>query len=579
MTPTTVRAMSLPVLGLAMAAVAGSTMCAVAQARSGGEQTLIAEGVQLLRDGKAQQAKRSFDAAIFLAPRSAAALTWRGICENQTGQFGAAAKDLRTAILLDKTTLSAHYNLALSLIRLHERDAAMKELQTVITMQPDAVSARYNLAVLLEERGEFARAIEQLDQAHALAAEDHGVTLHLLADHLKMGDPFNIDALTADLAGDSTPAEIQRGAGAVLLDAGSSTEAVAMLRQSKERAPSAPGIDPLLARAYLADGKNAEAIALLKITTPANMDEEAVYLLALAYAGLGDISKATQQFQTATGMDASDGRPLYHLGLIAERTPGGQARALALLRDAVRLDSRNPQYSLALARLLLVSDDAAEAKAVLLEMPVMAEVEVERSTLLGVALAATNDVVKAIPELERAATANPKLALAHNVLGFCFFRQGEYLKAAAEYQKAADLEPGRLLYLRDVALAYQRAAQAAPALAYAERANALSDATAGDGALLGKLYAAAGRRGEAVRVLRRAVELNPDLDSLYYLLARTYQQMGDRVQAAEWSGKLSALKQRHEAAFVEAKRSQSAIARSSSLLQGGALSTEDAGTE
>jgi len=574
-----VRAKALWTRGVVLLVVVCGPVSAIAQTRSGTEQTLIAEGVQMLRSGQTEGAKKSFDAAISVAPHSATALTWRGICENQVGQFSAAAKDLRAAILIDKSALSAHYNLALSLIRLRERDAAIREFERVITMQPEAVPARYNLAVLLEEKGEFAQAIDQLAQAHALAAEDSGVTLHLLADHLKLRDGFNTEVLTADLAHDSASPEIQQQAGAALLGAGKSAEAVAMLKQAKDRAPSAPGINLLLARAYLADEKNAAAITLLESKAPAEMDEETVYLLGLAYAGLGDVARATQQFEVAARMKASDGRPLFHLGLMAERMPGGQVEALALMRDALRLDDANPQYSLALARLLLVSDDAAGAKTVLLKMPAAAKAGFERSTLLGVSLAATNDIVKAISELERAVAADPQLALAHNVLGFCFFHQGEYVRAAAEYRQAADLEPQRLLYLRDAALAYHRAAQDGAALAYAERANALGDATAGDAALLGKLYAAAGRRDEAIHMLRRAVELNSDLDSPYYLLARTYQQMGDRVQAAEWSGKLTALKQRYEAAFVAAKRSQPAIARSSSLLQGGALAAEDTGTE
>lgn len=140
-----------------MLVVVCGPVSAIAQTRSGTEQTLIAEGVQMLRSGQTEGAKKSFDAAISVAPHSATALTWRGICENQVGQFSAAAKDLRAAILIDKSALSAHYNLALSLIRLRERDAAIREFERVITMQPEAVPARYNLAVLLEEKGEFAQ--------------------------------------------------------------------------------------------------------------------------------------------------------------------------------------------------------------------------------------------------------------------------------------------------------------------------------------------------------------------------------------------------------------------------------------
>ncbi len=376
-------------------------------------QTAIAEGLELLRRGQPTDAKVRFDAAIKIAPQSADARTWRGICENQMQQYAAAAADFRAALQMDPATLPAHYNLALSLIRLHQIDAAVEQLRIVIAAQPKAVQPQYNLAILLEGKGALAEAKEHFAIAHALDPADETTTVHL-------------------------------------------------------------------------------------------------------------------------------------------------------------------------ARMLLATDQAEEAKVLLSHMPIAsnnaAQIKLAAPIHMmdGVALAATHEIEKAQEQLRKAIEEDPALALAHNVLGFCLFQQGRYVQAAETYGKASELEPNRLLYARDAALAYERANQNDQALTFAERANALRDADAGDRVLLGKLYAAGGRRQDAVRELRRAAELNPELDAAYYLLARTYLQMGDRQQATVWSDKLRSLKQRHEAAFALQKKAQPATIRSSTLLEGGSMSTVEA---
>lgn len=549
---------------------------AFAQGSSASEQASIARGIQLLREGQAAQAKVSFDAALKAAPQAADALTWRGICENQLAQYSAAVTDFRSALRIDPTAVPAHYNLALSLIRLHETDAAIEQLRVVVAAQPKVVQPRYNIAILLEGKGLYSEAVQELQAAHALAPSDHDVTLHLLLDELKVKDPGAV-LIAKEVADPSTPIPLQREAGEALIEAGRFTDATSILETSRAREPDALAGEVLLARAYIGDRNNTAAIELLKSIPVDERDEEAIYLLAEAYEGTGDLARAVGAFEAAARADPKDARPLYRLGLLAAVTSGGETKSVQLLRSATQLAPANTVYALSLARILLVSDQAEEAKLLLSKMPSNGEDAAQLHTLAGVADAATHDIDHAIPQLRTAIREEPKLALAHNVLGFCLFQQGHYAEAAAAYGAASDLEPQRLLYAHDAALAYERANQMQQALIFAERANTLVDTDAGNHVLLGKLYALAGRRQEALHELRRAVELNPDLDSAYYLLARTYMQMGDRQQATEWSERLSTLKQRHDAALTLQKQSSATPIRSSTLLTGGSLQSNDAG--
>ncbi len=537
----------------------------------------LTEGLQLLRAGQASEAKVKLDAAVKAAPRSADALTWRGICENQLQQYASAAADFQAAIRLDKNMLAAHYNLALSLIRLQKTDAAIEQLQFVIAAQPSAVQPLYNLAILLEAKGSFAEAVKRLQAAHAVAPADTGVTLHLLIDSLKSNQTQDLQPLLTALAANSTPTEVERQAAAALLEAGKYADAVKLLTAAHHREPDSAEDTLLLARALIGNGQDGEAITLLEGLTPASESADQHYLLGVAYLDTGAITKATQNFEASVRLDPKDARSLYQLGLIAEATPQGQTEAAQLLASAHALEPANSTYALALARILLAGDRAQESEALLRATQATGENEAQRLALLGVALAATHKIDEALSQLQKAVDQDPKLALAQNVLGFCYLQQGQYAKAAEAYGKASELEPRRSLYARDAALASERAGQNDQATRFAERASSLDDTSADAHALLGKLYAASGRNQQAVQELLRAATLNPDLDSACYLLARTYQRIGDREQAIAWSDKLNALKQKHEAEFALQKKVAATAIRSSTLLQGGSLESDQAG--
>ena len=565
-------------LGILFAAIALDGAAASFQTTEKQADAALARGVQMLREGHAADAMPELDAAVLARPRSAAALTWRGIGENQIGRYEAAANDLREAVRLDGTSPSAHYNLALSLIRLRKFDAAIVQLQTVVKLQPEAVPPRYNLGVLLEEKNQISGAADQLRQAHILAPGDAEVSLHLLEDLLQLRKMAEVPALVEELMGDSVSVAMQQAAGGALLQAERFDDARSLLERAKARETDDRDLDLLLARTYVGEGRNADAIALLTGVQGAQTDEEVVYTTGLAYLGAGDGSSAQASLQQAAILDPKDGRPLYRLALLMESSPGEVKKAEGFLRRALQLDPNNRPASLALARLLLVVDETEEAKTILTDLRPQPEDDVERSTLLGVALASSNEVSKAIPMLQHAHTLDPQLALADNVLGFCYFHGGDFKRAAEAYHLASDLEAKRLLYARDAALAYRRADVNASALRYAQRAAELPDATAGDYALLGKLYVADGRPKDAIRLLRRAAEADPNLDAALYLLARLYQRMGDREEAAEWNRRLQAVKERQQTTFVENKKKRAAV-QSSQVLRGDAIADDSGDME
>jgi tetratricopeptide (TPR) repeat protein len=529
----------------------------------------IESGMQLFRSKDAAAAKLKFSAAVKLNPRSADALTWRGIAENQLKQYREAAQDFQAALRINPEEMSAHYNLALTFIRLGETDNAIAELRVVTRAHPGVVEPEYNLAILLEARKAIAEAAEHLEAAYQAQPADTGVAQHLLVDLWVLGRGIEAQPLLDQLRSTSPP-EKRRQIAMALIEAGQFKPAIFLLEDSPEPPPEN---DLLLARAYIGAQEYGRAINLMQPREDTDRTGQSAYLLGLAYSGTGAVSEAQTAFEHALNADPQNTPALYHLGLIESKVPEQQANAVRHLREAVRLEPRNPIYTLALGRILLQQDQAQEAVGLLKDVRPEGPEAAERDLLLGIAQISTGSASEAAPTLERSVAENPALPLSHNILGFCYFQRGDYAKGAGAYSRASDMRPDVGIFAHNAAIAFERSNQSDKALVYASRAVALPGATGDDHYLMGKLLAKAGRKDEAIIELKEAVVQSPELDASYYLLARTYMQKGDTAQATEWNAKLTALKQQHDRAYAAGKNSKAVT--SSILLNGAPMASAE----
>jgi tetratricopeptide (TPR) repeat protein len=529
----------------------------------------IESGMQLFRSKDAAAAKLKFSAAVKLNPRSADALTWRGISENQLKQYREAAQDFQAALRINPEEMSAHYNLALTFIRLGESDSAIAELEMVTKAHPGVVEPEYNLAILLEARKATAEAAEHLEAAYQTQPSDTGVAQHLLVDLWVLGRGQEAQPLLDQLRS-SGPPETRRQIATALIEAEQFKPAIFLLEDIPEPAHEN---DLLLARAYIGAQEYGKAIELIQPRETADRTGQSAYLLGLAYSGTGAVGEAQSAFERAVNADPRNTPALYHLGLIESKVPEQQANAVRHLREAIRLEQHNPVYTLALGRILLQQDHAQEAVGLLEGARTEGPEAAERDLLLGIAQVSTGSASQAVPTLERSVAENPSLPLSHNILGFCYFQGGDYAKGAEAYSRASDMRPEIGIFAHNAAIAFERSNQSEKALAYASRAVALPGATGDDHYLMGKLLAKAGRKDEAITELKEAVVLSPELDASYYLLARTYMQKGDTAQATEWNAKLTALKQKHDRAYAEGKNSKPVT--SSTLLNGAPMASAE----
>lgn len=524
----------------------------------------LARGIQMLQRQDPAAAKAQFSAALAGDPHSADALTWRGIAENQLDQYREAARDLEAALRIQPDAVPAQYNLALSFIRLGESDQAIRELRQVLRAKPGAFEPEYNLAILLEQKHATAEAIEHLQAAYQSHPEDSGVLQHLSLDLLAAGRLEDAEKLLSGLQ--TAPIGALRQVSEALLEAGDYRQAIPLLRSVRMQQPG-PQADYLLARACIGAHEDVEAIDLLRPDEGSDPDGEAAYLSGLAQADMGATQEAKTAFEHALQANPRNAHALYHLAQIESTTQETLPQAAIHLQQALRLEPDNPDYGLALGRTLLEQNDASRAKAALQAVHAAGSRAGERDLLLGIAEIIVDGPRQAIPALQSAIAADPSIALSHDMLGFCYFSQGDMLRSAESYARASDLSPATVMFAHSAAVAFEHANNPERALAFAARAAALPDAGAVDHETLGRLLAKAGRREDALRELTKAVSMDPDLEPAYFLLGRTYMQAGNNAQAKIWLDRLKELKSRHQSESATNNDAKPAL-NSSTLLRG-----------
>ena len=499
----------------------------------------ISQGVTLLRARQAESALEEFKIASRLDPHSSQALVWLGITYNQLGRFEEAIALFSETLKLDPNLQAAHYNLALSFARLGQRANAIRELKEVVKSAPSMFDAQYNLAVLLEQEGSTSEAVAHLEAARRARPEDAELELHLIRDLFLSNRSNEGLQLAKELGRERVTVPVAKQLGQTLIESGYFAEAVPILETARNISPASFELTSLLARAYIASQSAPEAIELLRPYEDSDSSGVTAYLLGLAYLSENQPDRALQSFRIAAQRRPKDAVIHFHLGglLLRSSAVGDANRGISELHKAIELAPRQTEYYAALGRWLLehnrVNDGISVLKSGVADAPPSAELYV----LLSVA-EAVNQNTQAQAMAEKAIAIDPKIALAHDVLGFCSFRAGDYLRAAELYKTASDLSPqtGRFAY--DTALALERANKPNEALPFAESAARTDPSVAMNHYLLGKLYSKLERKPESIRELETAVQLDPSLDYPYYLLARMYMRIGETARAQEWNRRL-----------------------------------------
>ncbi len=151
----------------------------------------------------------------------------------------------------------------------------------------------------------------------------------------------------------------------------------------------------------------------------------------------------------------------------------------------------------------------------------------------GLVLAARNRAGEAVEQIKRALELDPLSLIINTALGRAYYCAREYDLAIEQLGKTLEMDPNFAEARFHLGLAYEQKGMHADAIKELQRAAELF----GDETLAGwtgRVYAAAGNRAEAERVLKRLEKMPKRTNALPYIVATTYAALGNKEKTFEW---------------------------------------------
>jgi tetratricopeptide (TPR) repeat protein len=139
---------------------------------------------------------------------------------------------------------------------------------------------------------------------------------------------------------------------------------------------------------------------------------------------------------------------------------------------------------------------------------------------------------------KKAVELDPKLPLAHQLLGELYLYQSKILEASAQFEQELALNPGNPVAYYKLADAYSRVQKFDEAEKLLQRSIWLDATSTGPYILLGKVLQKKGETQLAIRALQRAISMDPNNNIPHHLLGQAYRDLG-RVEDAERELKLA----------------------------------------
>ena len=283
-----------------------------------------------------------------------------------------------------------------------------------------------------------------------------------------------------------------------LLGEGKYDNAIAELQQLSVMQPGLRGLSHELGAAYYRKGDYIKAIEALKLASEENpQDNEATQLLGLSYYLSGRPAEAVPLLERVQGwypranVDAS-----YILGLCYIQT------------------KNYPHARQAFAKMFDVSADSAAAYLFSARMLFRQEFE-----------------PVAEEYARKAITLDPRLPLAHFLLGELHLFKSQVPEAIQDFQQELALNPSHAASYYKLGDAYSRVQKFDEAERLLQRAIWLDPTSTGPYVLMGKVLEKKGEPELAVRVLKRAAEMDPNNSITHHLLGQAYREIGKNEEA------------------------------------------------
>ena len=438
---------------------------------------LAAKGWIMLARERASEARAAFDEAVKIDPRNVSALIGQGEVLYNDTRNSEAMNRFSEAVKKDPTNLQA----------------IVGESKTKIALE------------------RLADAKTQLSAAKKMAPKDLLVTLWLARTEQALGNKNDAEKLyqnAIDLADPSNPDAVQAYASYAIFLAsqGRTADAQAKLDLAKSKLADSATLQRAFGDVASAQGSWDDAVSHYQQALAKNPNDLGTrFHLGQAFRKMKRIDDAAREFDKIGVVEKDFPQLAVERGLIFEQT-GDTKKALEQFKSALQ---KTP------------NDDDLKVR-------------------VGAALVAIGQPDEALPILKGVMERRPQSAEIHHFLGRALLLKGGSDSAAAmrDLQRAVELDPNRADYHVYVARAATESSPINLGLARQEVDKALAnDKTLAEAYWQrGVVERAESRPGDAVKDLKKALELKPTLFQAHAALAQALSDKNDTAGAmAEWA--------------------------------------------
>src|SRR5947199_9842934 len=286
------------------------------------------------------------------------------------------------------------------------------------------------------------------------------------------------------------------------------------------------------ARGLMQQGKYDQAIAQLQELSAKDPGLKGLpHELGTAYYKKGDYMKAVESLKAALEQDPHDNEAVQLLGL-SYYLSGRPAEAIPMLEKVQTWYPRaNVDASYILGLCYIQTKDYPHARSAFAKM---FDVPPESApAYLFTARMLFRQEFDPIAEeyAQKAASLDPKLPLAHFLLGELYLYKSRIPESIGEFQKELAINPGHAQTYYNLADAYSRIQKFDDAVCLLQRTIWLDATSTGPFILMGKVLEKKGESELAIRALQHAASMDPNNSITHHLLGQAYRDLGKKDDA------------------------------------------------
>jgi tetratricopeptide (TPR) repeat protein len=444
--------------------------------------SILIHAQQLIRQGKLAQAREVLSQGLQQYPHEATLLNFAGVVDAEENDSRAAEQNFRKAILESPDYAGAYLNLG----RLYQTEIgkwpgalseAVGTYQRLVEIDPSSVTAAFQLASLQMQESDFQASLESLLKLRAPAA----------------GRPEVLAIRCADLAGlgqkDNAEADARRLLASSELNEADILAIIPVLSAHHQEGIAIELLEGLKHR-HLASSKTLSALGTVDAKAgrlnQARSAMEQVFMLdphsVWPLLQLAQLANQQRDYRAALGylaharaLQPENASIHFFFGMVCVEADLHQ-EAYESLKRAVALDPRNPYYNYALGAICAQREDASEAIPYFKRYCALKPRDPRGKLALGEAFYYSHNLDSARTELLQTVNEQTTSAGANYFLGRIANDLGEWSEGAQYLERAILQDPG-----------------------YADAY-----------AVLGNIYLSEKNYGHAGKVLRHALEIDPD---------------------------------------------------------------------